>query len=389
MVGERGQISVFERLGVKRVINGQSWVTALGGSIMSPEVVRAMGEATSAFVDMDALNRRAGEVIAKHTGAEAGLVTAGASAALVLQVAACMTGTDEAKIARLPDTSGMRNEVVIQRTHRNRYDGAYRLAGANLVEIGTARATAPWELEAAITDQTVAVAYVMAPFLLYPLSLEEVITIAHRRKVPVILDAAAELPPASNLTRFVRMGADLVCFSGGKGLRGPQASGILCGRKDLVEAAFLNSLNFDSPHAGVGRPMKASKEAIIGLVTALEVFAAADHEAERQAWRAKSETIVKALEGIPGLRAVLEEAGGLPGPQAVIYFDPLWSGPSAAEVVDTLKRSDPPIYILAGGYRGELYIVPVNLQDGEEEIVAHRLREYLTARPRAGGIRGA
>jgi L-seryl-tRNA(Ser) seleniumtransferase len=372
---------MLDRLGLKPVINGQSWMTSLGGSLMRPEVVQAMAGAANVFVDMATLNRRAGEVAAKHTGAEAGLVTAGASAALVLQAAACMTGTDEGKAAQLPDTTGLRNEIVIQRVHRNRYDGAYRLAGARLVEIGTARATAPWELEAAITDRTAAVAYVFAPFLLHPLPLDDVIAIAHRRQVPVIVDAAAELPPPENLTRFVTMGSDLVCFSGGKGLRGPQASGILCGRRPLIDAAVLHSLNFDSPHAGIGRPMKASKEAIVGLLTALELFVTADHQAEWRACRSRSETIARAVGDVPGVRAVVEEDGSRQGPHAVLYLEAEWGGLSAPAIARALEQGNPPIYVGTGGYRGELYVVSATLRDGEEEIVARRLRECLTALP--------
>ncbi len=373
--------SVFDRLGVKRVINGQSWVTALGGSIMPPEVVQAMAEAANAFVDMDELNRKAGEVIARLTGAEAGMVTSGASAGIVLQVAACMTGTDHAKVAQLPDTTGMKNEVIIQRSHRNRYDGAYRIPGAKLVEIGKARSTAPWELEAAINENTAAVAYVVAPFLAQPLPLERVVEIAHRHNVPVIVDAAAELPPVENLTRFIAQGADMVTFSGGKGVRGPQSTGILAGRKDLIEAAYLNSLNYDSPHAGIGRPMKVCKEEVVGLITALEMFVDTDHEAVWQAWKAKSQVIVDALKDIPGIRPVIEEIPvDRQGPVAVIYFEKSWKGPSSAQVQQALKQGDPPIYIGRGGFKDELYVVPVNLQDGEEQIVARRLRQALTQR---------
>ena len=186
--------NIYERLGVKRVINGASWVTVLGGSIMPPEVLQAMVDATPCFVEMPELNRKAGEVIARMTGAEAGLVVSGASAGQVLMVAACMTGSSEAKAAQLPDATGLKDEVVIQRCQRNRYDGAFLIPGARLVEIGKSNTTPSWELESAINEKTACVAYIFAPFHRYPLSLKEVVEIAHHHEVPMIIDAAAEHP---------------------------------------------------------------------------------------------------------------------------------------------------------------------------------------------------
>ena len=216
--------SVFERLGVEPVINGSHWRTVLGGSIMPPEVLDAMVEAAGYFVDVDDLNRQAGEYIASITGAEGGMVTAGCAAAQVLQAAACMAGRDEAKILQLPDTAGMPNEIVIQRCQRNKYDNAFRMAGARLVEVGSETDTTPDQLEVAFGTDTAGVAYVW-DMRFQGLSLEQVIAIAHKRDVPVLVDAAAELPPVENLTRFISMGADMVAFSGGKGVRGRSPPG--------------------------------------------------------------------------------------------------------------------------------------------------------------------
>ena len=255
----------YERLGVRPVINAWSWVTVAGGSIMPAPVLRAMEEASRNFVDLHDLNRKAGEVIARLTGAEAGLVSAGSGAGMLLQAAACMTGADPAKVWRLPDTRGMKNRIIMHRSHRVSYDRNFRTAGAKLVEIGDMGVTEPWQLEDAITRRTAAVAYVFGPRKSGALSLETVVEIAHSRGVPVIVDAAAMLPPAENLTKFIRVGADMVSFSGGKGVMGPQSSGILCGRKDLIEAAYMNA----APNSqGIGRPAKVSKENIAGLVTA-------------------------------------------------------------------------------------------------------------------------
>lgn len=363
----------LERLGLSSLINASSWLTSLGGSLIAPEVLAAMQDVSEHFVDMAALNRVAGERLAAATGAEAAMVTTGASAALVMQAAACLTG-DPYAASLLPDTPPERCEIIIQKAHRNRYDGAWRLAGARLVEIGSARATAAWELEGAIGPRTVAVAYVEAPFLSQPLPLEQVAAIAHQRQVKLIVDAAAEIPPVSNLRRHIAAGADLVAYSGGKGIAGPQASGILCGRRDLIEAAWVHGLNYDSPHAGIGRPMKASKESIVGLLVALDLFLARDHEEDLRRWRAMAAHVVAELEGIPGVSATVEE-DGRQGPQAIIRLAAPHDGSAVAA---ELLRGDPPIAIGEGGFRGELFAVMVTLRNGEERIVAARLREALT-----------
>ena len=372
----------YERLGVRPVINAWSWVTVAGGSIMPAPVLRAMEEASRNFVDLPELNRKAGEVIARLTGAEAGLVTAGSGAGMLLQAAACMTGADPARVWRLPDTRGMKNRIVIHRSHRVTYDRNFRTAGAKLVEIGDTGVTEPWQLEDAITRRTAAVAYVFGPRKSGALSLETVVEIAHSRGVPVIVDAAAMLPPAENLTKFIRVGADMVSFSGGKGVMGPQSSGILCGRKDLIEAAYMNA----APNSqGIGRPAKVSKENIAGLVTALELFVDTDHQAVEASWHGKCEYVVDALQGIDGVRAELAEArpeledSRSGHANAVISLEAGRPGPSEAEVIEQLREGDPSILLGAAGPEGGIAVVPVNLRDGEEEIVARRLREVLTA----------
>ena len=366
----------FERLGLKPAINGYSWVSFVGGSIMAPEVLRAMAEAAPCYLDMHELNQKAGEVVARHTGAEAGLVTASACAGMQLQAAACMTGADPARIARLPDTAGMRNEVLIPATHRIEYAQSYRTAGARLVQWGTPRAAKPWELEEAITAKTAALAYIMRAWRHGDLPLAAAVEIAHAHQVPVVVDASGMVPPPENLTRYIGAGADMATYSGGKGLEGPQSTGILCGRADLIEAARLNM----SPYAGVGRPAKVSKEEIVGLLAALERFAGLDHEGRWRRWRAMARTIIAALEGIEGLTLRLEEDNPpRQGPQPVIYFDPSWKGPSSTAVQEALVQGDPPIYVGVGGYRDELYVATVTLQEGEEQIVARRLREQLTS----------
>ena len=373
-------MNIYDRLGVQRLINGHHWRTALGGSVMPPEVLDAMAESAGYFVDLEGLHRRAGEYIAGLTGAEAGMVTAGCSAAQVLQAAACMTGLDPEKIARLPDSSGMKNEIVIQRSQRNHYDTSYQLAGARLVEVGSDEGAAREELEAAIGDKTAAVAYVWV-MRFYGLALEEVIEVAHARGVPVVLDAASELPPVENLSRFIRMGADLVAFSGGKGIRGPQSTGILAGRKDLMEAAWENAFFFGKDKAGIGRPMKVAKEEIVGLVKALELFVEADHESEWAEWRARSTRIAEAVGGLDGVKAWVHEGPiyeGPTAPTATIEIPESWTGPTVERVEECLRLGDPSIHIGVLPDQRRLWIAPVALQDGEDAVVALRLVEELT-----------
>ncbi len=375
-------LEVYDALGVKRVINASSWLTTLGGSIMYPEVVQAMAGAADCFVDIRELNRKAGEVIAQYTGAEAGLVTSGAAGAMTLQAAACMTGKDRTKISRLPDSTGMKNEIIMMRGHRIGFDRAFTSVGARIVDVGTARSSPIWTIEAAINERTVAIAYVVGWGISQSPSLEEVIEIAHKHGLPVIVDAAAMLPPEDNLTKFIAMGADLVCFSGGKGLRGPQSTGILCGQRELMEAAILNA----SPNMSIGRPMKVCKEEVIGLITALELFVQRDHQVEWEEWRSRSQAIVEALQGIPGVNVTVEKGnreGNLnrEGPQAVITFDSSWKGLSIREIKESLLSGDPPIYVGHGllGYADkEINIAPQTLKDGEEEIIAERLYSMLT-----------
>ena len=368
----------FDGLGLKRVINGRGWVTILGGSRMLPEVQQAMVEAAGTFIDFNELNKRAGERIAQYTGAEAGLVVAGAAAGLLVQAAACMAGPDPERIFQLPDTTGMKDEILIYEKHRTEYEISYRVAGAKLKVWGKGEGSLSDQLAGEIDENTAAVAYIFGPTLSCELSLPEVVEIAHARDVPVIVDAAAMLPPTDNLTRYIADGADLVTYSGGKGVRAPQSTGILAGRADLVEAARLNM----SPHASVGRPSKVAKEEIAGLLAALDRFVSMDHEAEWATWRRWSDTIVEAGRGIPGVRAVVED--GNPnrhrqGPTAVFSFDSAWNGPTSGTIQERLAAMDPSIHVDIGPRSDEICVCPVTLEEGEAGIVAEALRRELTA----------
>ena len=374
---------VYRKLGIKPVINAQSWVTVLGGSIMRKEVLEAMNDASKVFVDMIELNKSAGKVIAKICNSEAGLVTNGCASAQVLMSAACMTGEDDYKVEKLPNTGGMKNEIIIFKGQRNRYDKAFETSGAIIKEFGTEEGATEEDLISMISNKTCAIAYVIMPFYKPGIGLEKTIEIAHKNSIPVILDAAAEIPPRSNLHRFINMGVDMVAFSGGKGIGGPQSSGILAGREDLINSAFKNSLNLHSNIACVGRPMKVSKENIIGLVTALELYLDSNEEEEYQSWKEKSEYIKNQLKDIPYLDIKIENTPtDRQGTQPVLYFHNDWKGKSPEKIREEMINGDPPIYLGVGGsnlyeYMGEINIVMTNVMEGEEIIIADRLNKLL------------
>ena len=366
----------YRRLGVTPIINATGSVTRLGGTKTRPEVLEQMAGAARVMVNIDELNEQAGAEIARLTGAEAGLVTSGAAGGLLLQAAACIAGNNPVRMQRLPDTDGMRNEIIIQTMHRFPYDQAYRAAGARLVEIGNFMFNHPWELEGAINERTAAVAYLCAPFTsrrVMPLA--QVCEIAHRYDVPVIVDAASMLPPRANLRRYLRDGADLVIFSGGKGVRGPQGTGILCGRADLIAAARANG----SPAQFLGRPMKVAKEEILGLVTALAMFVEEDEAAEMAGYRALAQRVVDSLVEVPGLQISLQHDGiDYLIPNAVLHLGGDWPGPPARQVAAALQQGAPPIYLQQLGPPDELMVDPLNLTEAETDVVIRRLREVLT-----------
>ena len=373
--GERDPAQAYTRLGVKPIINAAGSVTRYGGTRTRPEALEVMVDAATVLVELGQLNEKAGEVIARLTGAEAGFVCSGAAGGLLLQAAACIAGDDPVKMHRLPDSQGMKNEIIIQNMHRFHYDQAYRAAGGKLVEIGHSKGVAAWQLEGAINENTAAVAYLFAPFTSRrALPLDEVCRIAHQHGVPVIVDGASTLPPRSNLQRYLEDGADMVVFSGGKGVRGPQGTGILCGRKDLIYAAAANA----SPNQALGRPMKVAKEEIVGLVTALELFVQEDEEAEMSSYRRIAQQVVDAMAEVPGLEISLEhDEYDYLIPTALMRFTKAWRGPTRDQVAGALQIGDPPIYLHQLGNPDELAVDPLNVSQEEVDTVISRLREEL------------
>jgi uncharacterized pyridoxal phosphate-dependent enzyme len=362
---------VYAQLGVRKIINAATTFTAFGGSLMPEEVLDAMRTAAGSFVDMHELHLAAGARVAELTRNEAALITSGCATAMLLGTLACRTRGELRAIAALPESPGTPDEVVMHASHRIPYDPAIRLAGARIVQVGNALQTFDWEFEAALNQRTAAVLYVAGSHLPpAALPLEQVVEIAHRHDVPVIVDAAAQLPPMSNLWHFTAdAGADLVTFSGGKALRGPQASGLLLGRADLVEAARQNA----APFQRLARAMKAGKEEIAGLLTAVARYVALDHDAEHRQWESIVEGWAVGLAGLPGVDVDIDSRNeaGQPVPRLYVH-----AGRGSGRVVDALRQGEPSILVLPDRDVG-FWIGPDQLRDGEAETVLTQVRHVL------------
>lgn len=376
-------VEVYRRLGVRPVINVRGMNTMASGSLMPKPVLAAMAEAASAFVDMAELNLRAGEHVARLLGVPAAHVTSGSAGGLLLAAAACIAGTDPDRIKRLPDTTGMRNELIIQRCHRIQYDQALRTAGARLVEVGDAERCAPEDVARAVSERTAALVFIVSPRLGdRGVPVEEMSRIARAHGLPLVVDAASTLPPVGHLRRWTDLGADLVIYSGGKGIRGPQASGLLLGRTDLIRAAAANG----APNSSIGRPCKVSKEDIIGLVTALELFLEEDHDAEWERHLGEARQIAGAVDGLPGVRPWIEEDRDVwTAPTVLVEIDAGRAGITPTGVMDALRAGEPPIMVRI--FQDKVLLDPHCLRGDEARIVARRLRETLEAAARGDARR--
>jgi uncharacterized pyridoxal phosphate-dependent enzyme len=371
-------MDIYDKLGIKKLINAEGTLTRLGGSVMDPDVLKEMIEASKYFVDLNELLEKSGEYVANLIGVDASCITSGAAAGLTLSTAACITGTDPAKIRQLPDLQGLKNEVLIQKSHRNGYDHAIRQAGVTLVEFGLIKETYPWELRAAINDRTAAIVHFLEFENDRNLALSDVIPIAKEMGLPLIVDAAAELPPVENLSRFFHMGADLTVFSGGKDIHGPQSSGLIVGRRDLIDACALNT----NPNYSIGRAMKVGKEEVAGMIAALERYLKQDFAAEEKRWEDMVAHIVDTLADIPGLdarRVSPAEPGVQPNWIPRVYLDwqkgtiPLGSG----EAKSLLRQGEPGIAV--GTTSTGLFVNPQTLTPGQEKIIAKTLRKLFGA----------
>jgi L-seryl-tRNA(Ser) seleniumtransferase len=383
---------------VPRRINAAGTLTRLGGSLMAPAVLLAMAQAAEASVDISELQSAASGVIADCTGAQAGIVTSGAAAGLTLATAACLAGWDVNRMAALPDTRAMPNRILMARTHRNSYDHAVRLAGATIVDIGHndrgmgagVRGLEPWEIEAAIDADTAAFLFVATSETLA--DLPAVLDTVHHHGLPVIVDAAAQLPPRRNLKTFIEAGADLVVFSGGKAIGGPQASGILAGRRDLVGSALVQMMDMDVspqtwspsalidrdalkgiPHHGIGRGFKVGKEEIAGLLAALERFVERDEDAIAEQFTVRLQAIAAALSEAPSLTARLIARDGVD--QHVPLLELTVAG-SAHALSRHLQHGTPPVHLgerLA--HQNVLTINPQTLRPDDDAVLVRCLIE--------------
>ncbi|MGH9627925.1 MAG: aminotransferase class V-fold PLP-dependent enzyme [Bryobacteraceae bacterium] len=358
----------YKELGIKPLINAAGTYTTLTASLMLPEVVKAIEYSSKSFVRLNDLHDSVGQRIASLVGSEAAMVTSGAAGALTVGTAACLTGDNQEFIRRLPDLTGMKSEVIIQKSHRYGYDHAVRNCGIRMVEVETRE-----ELESAVNEKTAMMLYFNANEPLGQIKAEEFVELGRKHHVPTFNDAAADVPPVSNLSRYVKMGFDLVTFSGGKGIRGPQSAGLLFGSKDLIAAARLNtSPNSDS----IGRGLKVNKEELLGMMVAVEQYIKRDHKAEGREWERRVNLIADSVQSVKSVETevwIPEIANHVP--HLRIKWDQSRLPITIEDVVRKLREGEPSIEVVPG--REVLTIGVWMLQPGEAEIVAKRLREVL------------
>ncbi|MEE8571249.1 MAG: aminotransferase class V-fold PLP-dependent enzyme [Candidatus Bathyarchaeia archaeon] len=393
-------MSIYQRMfGFKRIINASGTMTLLGGSLMPPEVIQAMSEAAEDWVKLDELLEKAGQIIADIAGVPACLITSGSAAAITLATAACITGKDREKMIKLPDTVGMKNEIIWQNGHYPAYASQFKAAGGKLVVVGrepilikvpevTRVRTLPAfrtlgctreTVETAITERTCALAYTQAHFSVHEglVSLKEYCEIAHEHELPVIVDAASELPPVSNLGWFYEQGADLTCFSGGKAMYGPNDTGFLLGDKNLIEAATMQA----NPRSGIGRGFKVSKEQIVGLVVAVQRYANLDEKARLKEEMDRAEYLVNSFKDYPHVNAqiIYPDNTGLPVPRVWLTLNEKTLGITVDEVSTALREGEPSIYTREHYSRTGMLLIDVQvMRHGEEKIVAEKLKEVLS-----------
>jgi L-seryl-tRNA(Ser) seleniumtransferase len=363
-----GARDYFRELGVRPFINAAGTYTAMTASLMPPEVMDAIAYASKHYVMLDELHDRVGERIATLLRCEAAMITSGAASALTLGTAAVLTGTDQEKIVRLPNLAGMKTDVIIQKSHRFGYDHAVRNCGVRLVEVETRE-----DLERAVNENTAMMLFYNNNNTVGRIQDEEFVRLGKKHGIPTLNDAAADVPPVDNLWKYTQMGFDLVAFSGGKGLRGPQSAGLLLGRKDLIAAARLNA----PPNGNtIGRGMKVNKEEMVGMLAAVESYLAKNHAQEQREFQQRAETIRAGAAAVPLVAAeifVPEVANHVP--HVRISWDAAALRMTAADVVRVLRDGEPSIGTRS---EGDAVIVGVwMMRPGEDKIVARRLRQVL------------
>ena len=360
----------FKELGVRPFINAAGTYTDMTASLMPPEVMDAINYASKHYVPLNELHDRVGERIASLVKAEAAMVSSGAASAMTLGTAGVLTGGDPKKIVDLPNLIGMKTEVIMQKSHRFGYDHAIRNCGVKIVEVETAA-----QLEAAIGPQTAMMLFYNNNNSVGQIRDTEFVALGKKHGVVTMNDCAADVPPVENLWKYTAMGFDLVVFSGGKGIRGPQSAGLLLGRKDLIAAARANA----APNGNaIGRGMKVNKEEMLGMLAAVERFVKLDHAAMEREYERRADIVLKSLTGIPGVKAsitVPEVANHVP--HVVITRDTAVTGITGPEISKRLREGTPSIGVRPGE---ELMIGVWMMEPGDEKVVARRLREVLTAK---------
>jgi L-seryl-tRNA(Ser) seleniumtransferase len=372
IAGGRG--AIYRRIGVEPIVNGATTRTILGGSLMPPEVLEAMRQAAECFVDLTELGDAVGRRIAELTRNESAFVSGGASAGLFLSAAVCMARDTPDGVLRLADLDTLPRDFVIQRVHRNPYEAAIELAGGCLVEVGGDAETAMGDLEAALGPSVAGVLFVAGAHRARgSLALADVIRLAHARDIPVIVDAAAQLPPVESLWWFTGAGADIVLFSGGKGLCGPAGTGLVLGPARYVGRFARNA----APLHRVGRPMKVGKEDLVGILAAVESYVGRDHAADARRNEESVAHVVRWGDRRSDVTVVREPTGeaGQPHPRALIRLGRALSG-RRDEVLAALREGPPRIELLPGD-ADSFYVTPETLLAGEEVVITDRLGELL------------
>ena len=365
-------LQLYAQLGVRPAINALGARTLLGGSEPHPDIVEVMRQAGRYYVDMEELFIRSGEAIADMITCPAALVTPGCAAALVLGTAACLTGDDPDKMAQLPNLHGLKDQVIIQQPQRYKYDRVVRMTGVEIVPVGSATHVEVADLESAISERTAAILYpeIDAPGAY--LSAEEVIHIAHRHGVPVIVDSAYKVYPLDGLHRYAEMGADLFGY-GAKYFGAPNSTGLLCGRKDLVDAARLHSFaGFEKRDLlGFGRPFKVDRQEVFGVVAALRRWLSLDHDERLAAAQQRAEKLVAALGPLPGVQVDQRGSG------VCLHIGETAGEQSAGDIAQALRDGSPAIWLDAA--EGQLRLDMIQVHDSDESAIATRLKEVLNA----------
>ncbi len=366
----RPKRDLLGELNVRPFINAAGTYTTHSGSLMRPEVMEAINYASQYFVEVDELHDAVGKRIASLVGSEAAMVTAGAASALTLGTAGILTGVDRQKINQIPDLTGMKNEVIVQKSHRFPYDHAIRNTGVKMVEV-TSRA----DLERAVNEKTAALFFLNYANGKGEIKDAEFVEIGKKVKIPTFNDCAADVHPVENVSKWIKMGFDLVCFSGGKGLMAPQSSGLLLGRQDLIAGARANN----SPtSATIGRGMKVNKEEMLGILVALESFLERDHDKEWAEWERRAKLIIASVTAVPGVKAEMY----LPEvfnrwPHIRVTWDETATGIKRADVIHKMRAGEPSILVWSADDALDLGVI--TLKPGEDRIVARRLTQELRA----------